>query len=153
MKIEHLLYISLALAAGALMPLQSNLNAKVGSTLGSPFLGTIINFMGGTLLTVFIILVLVRPQLPTKELLQQLPPYYYLGGILGVVFVTTSLFLVPRIGALNVFASIIAGQIVASLLFDHFGLMGVPVKPITLQKIIGVTLLGTGLLLILKDNN
>ena len=45
---------------------------------------------------------------------------------------------------------IIAGQMLMSVVMDHFGLLGVPVREVTTARIAGVLLVFIGLLLIKK---
>ena len=40
--------------------------------------------------------------------------------------------LVPRLGVAMTFSLIIAGQMIVTLVIDHFGLLGVPVKEVSL---------------------
>ena len=45
--------------------------------------------------------------------------------------------LVPRIGTGALFALLVTGQILAGMLINHFGLLGVPVQPISLATGLG----------------
>ncbi len=77
------------------------------------------------------------------------PPVFWLGGLLGATYVTLTIFLIPRIGALAMMASVIVGQMLASLLVDHYGILGVPVHPISWTRIVGVLIMLVGLRLAL----
>jgi bacterial/archaeal transporter family-2 protein len=56
--------------------------------------------------------------------------------------------LVPQLGAATFFALLIAGQMIGSIAFDHFGLLGVPVHPISAVRLAGAALLVGGVVLI-----
>jgi transporter family-2 protein len=56
--------------------------------------------------------------------------------------------LIPRLGAAMVIALIVAGQMLGSLAFDHFGLLGVPVHPANVPRLMGAALLVGGVILI-----
>ncbi|MGH9647341.1 MAG: DMT family transporter, partial [Bryobacteraceae bacterium] len=56
--------------------------------------------------------------------------------------------LLPRLGAATVIALIVAGQMIGSLAFDHFGLLGVPVHPANMVRLTGAALLVAGAILI-----
>lgn len=56
--------------------------------------------------------------------------------------------LVPKIGAATFIALLVAGQMLASVAFDHFGLLGLTQRPVDLPRLIGVALLIGGVLLI-----
>ena len=70
--------------------------------------------------------------------------------MLGVVFVTTVILLVPEIGTANMLAGAIVGQLIVSAVFDHFALFGLPKTPLTLQRSIGIILLIVGVFLVAK---
>jgi len=57
------------------------------------------------------------------------------------------LVLVPGLGAAFFIALLVAGQMIGSIAFDHFGLLDVE-HPIDLPRVIGATLLVVGVVLI-----
>ena len=140
MRFEYVLLIALALIMGIIIPYQSQVNAKLGAALGHPLLGTFVNFTVGLLLICLVVVVNKIP-MPTIQSLKVVHPIYYIGGAMGVMFVSGSLFLVPRIGAINLFSCLIAGQIVSSIVMDYFGLFSNVSKEISRDKWIGLGLL------------
>jgi bacterial/archaeal transporter family-2 protein len=70
------------------------------------------------------------------------------GGFFGAVYIAVSIFLVPRLGAAFFLALLVAGQMVASIAFDHLGLLGLSKHPIDLSRLIGAVLLVAGVVLI-----
>ena len=68
----------------------------------------------------------------------------YFGGIFGFVLLASLAFVFPKIGAAYAVALMIGGQCVAALVIDHFGLMGMPRDPLTMQRVIGVALVAAG---------
>jgi transporter family-2 protein len=68
----------------------------------------------------------------------------YLGGLFGFVIIASLAFVFPKIGAAYAVALMVGGQCVAALMVDHFGLMGMPRDPVTLQRVIGVALVAAG---------
>jgi transporter family-2 protein len=56
--------------------------------------------------------------------------------------------LIPRLGAAIVIGLIVAGQMIGSLVFDHFGLLGVPVHSMSVSRLLGAMLLILGVVLI-----
>jgi bacterial/archaeal transporter family-2 protein len=77
--------------------------------------------------------------------------YWLLGGVGGVIIVTTSLIAVRELGAGGVTAAIIAGQLTLSLILDKLGVIGLTERPIRIQHVIGVGLLAAGVFLIVKE--
>ena len=53
----------------------------------------------------------------------------------------------PRLGALNLFAAVIFGQLVCSVLLDHYGVL-YREHGLSAGRIAGVVLLGTGVALV-----
>jgi transporter family-2 protein len=56
--------------------------------------------------------------------------------------------LLPRIGAATLIALVVAGQLLSSLLCDHFGWFGVPVHTLDAPRAAGALLLLAGVALI-----
>ena len=59
-------------------------------------------------------------------------PLLFLGGILGAFYVAMSIWLTPKLGVGAVISLGIAGQVIASLALDHFGLLNLAVREVTL---------------------
>ena len=55
-------------------------------------------------------------------------------------------------GATALICSFITGQLIGSVLIDHFGLMGLTPYPLNLNRIIGIFLLFSGLMLVVKKS-
>jgi transporter family-2 protein len=70
------------------------------------------------------------------------------GGIFGAIYIGISILLIPRLGAVTVIALLVAGQMIGSLAFDHFGLFGLPVHHVTVPRAVGAALLLTGAVLV-----
>ena len=56
--------------------------------------------------------------------------------------------MVPRLGAATVLALIVVGQMLGSLAFDHFGLLGLPQHPASPIRLAGAALLIFGAVLV-----
>ncbi len=131
------------------MPVQAGVNAILGSHLKSPFLAALVSFCVGTLALACICL-LMRTPLPSLPMLSKLPLWLWTGGLMGAFFVTTTIILAPKLGAVTLLASLIAAQMATSLILDHFGLIGYPVQPINAWRILGVVFLVMGVVLVQK---
>jgi bacterial/archaeal transporter family-2 protein len=68
----------------------------------------------------------------------------YLGGLFGFWIIASLAFVFPKIGAAYAVALMVGGQCVAALIVDHFGLMGMPRDPMTMQRLIGIVLVAAG---------
>ncbi len=74
----------------------------------------------------------------------------YSGGLLGALFVSLTILVVPRLGTTAALAAAIAGQLSTGLLLDHFGAFGLRGAPIGGLRILGVVLLFSGAALVLR---
>ena len=140
-------FLLMALVAGISVPTQAGINAQLGLWTRSPVLASTISFMVGTL-TLILYSLLTRIPLPSFATAGNHPWWIWIGGSLGAFFVTSTIILVPRLGATTMVALILAGQMFASLLLDHFGWLGYPLHPISLGRVAGIILLCGGIWLI-----
>ncbi len=127
------LFIPLSLAAGGLLAVQAGANAQLSKATGSPFAATTIQVVLAALL-----LSLVAIATGTAAAFGGLPavPWWHaIGGIATALYVASTILVFPRLGAVVAVGLFIAGQMLASLGLDSFGLLGVPQqapKPATL---------------------
>lgn len=143
------LFMLLALVAGAMMPTQAAINNRLAVAVESPVLAAFISFVVGTLA---LLVYVVASGTPFGNIVsaKEAPPIVWIGGLLGAFFVTAAVVLVPRLGVAMTFSLIIAGQMLVTLVIDHFGLLGVPVKEVSLARIAGILLITAGVVLIRK---
>jgi len=136
-----------ALVAGALMPVQAGVNARLREFLGDPVVASLVSFAVGTVVLLGYVLV-ARTPWPSLAMASQAPVWSWFGGALGAFFVAVSVILAFKLGATGLMAWIIAGQLVASVLLDHTGALGFAVREISWQRIAGVLLLLGGAVLV-----
>jgi transporter family-2 protein len=141
------LYLLLAVLAGAMMPTQAATNNKMAAIVDSPILAAFISFVIGTV-ALFVYVVASGTPLGNIAAARNAPPVAWIGGVLGAFFVTAAVTLVPRLGVAMTFSLIIAGQMIVTLIIDHYGLLGVPVKEVSLARIAGILLITAGVVII-----
>lgn len=144
------LFLILAIiVVGSLVALQGAINAQLGRLLTHPLHASLISFLGGVI-TLIIAALIMRTGLPTFQQLSGIPAYLFIGGILGAIFVSAVIVTVPKIGIANVLIAALAGQLILSLIIDHFGWLGVPKQPVNIYRIIGSLMVVAGLFLVNK---
>jgi transporter family-2 protein len=143
------LYLFVCLLAGALMPLQAGVNAQLARWVGHPVTAALASFAVGTL-ALFAYTAATRPPLPAFASLAAAPWWVWAGGLLGGVFVTAAAAFAPRLGAATFISVTIAGQVLVSVLLDHFGAVGFAARPVTPLRLLGALLLVGGVLLVRK---
>ncbi len=79
-------------------------------------------------------------------------PWYMLStaGGLGLLVVGTMGYAIPRFGLARSLTVMVASQLLAALLFDHFGLLGATVRTLTLYRLGGLALMILGVWLVLE---
>lgn len=138
-------YALFAVAVGALLPIQAIINSRLRGYVGGPVPATFVS-VGVSTLTMVVVLAATRTAVPTSG--KGGPWWVWTGGVLGVAIVIASLGLVSRLGAAFLFALFVVGQMIASLVIDHYGLLGVSQQDINPLRLVGVLLLIAGVVLI-----
>lgn len=145
MHTNTLFLILAAIVAGAVVPFQAGANAVLGRTLGHPLWGTLVSLCV-SLACILPVMALARVEAPTLPSLAQAPRWVWIGGIVGVVYITGALVLAPKLGAAGFVTAAIAGQMLASIIIDQWGLVGLPQKPVTVSRLAGLALIFLGLI-------
>lgn len=144
------LYIVLVLAAGACGPMQAGINSQlVNLWAKDPTIAALISFAVGTLALMAFVLV-ARVPIPAAKTAVQVPWWIWTGGFMGAFLVAATIAAAPKLGAATMIGFMIAGQMLTSVLLDHWGLVGYSVHPVSVQRILGALLLISGVILIKK---
>lgn len=137
----------LAFLVGAGLVIQVGLNMAVSRALGGAVYGTLVNFVVGTV-AIAVFLFLSRQAWPAREAFAGVPAWAWMGGLFGALYVGVATFAGPRLGALLLLALTVAGQMIASVIVDHYGLLGFPQHPVSLGRVVGIVLLVVGIWLV-----
>ncbi len=142
-------FLLLAFFAGAAIATQANINGQLATGVaGNTIFAALISFIVGTI--VLAAIAVSRGGLPAA--LAALPSqqiWKFAGGFLGAGFIFSTTFLAPRIGLTNLLVLVIAGQLLASVTIDHFGLLGATLRPVSPIKLGGAIVLLLGVTLTL----
>jgi transporter family-2 protein len=143
----ELLLVLVALVAGAAIPVQAGVNAAMGRYAGRPEWAALVNFTVG-LVSLGIWLTALRLAPPPATALSRAPWWAWTGGILGAFFVSAVVLLTPRLGVATTLALTVAGQMVAALVLDQMGALGLEIRPISAGRVVGAALLVAGVVLV-----
>ncbi len=145
------MFILLAFLGGVLLAFQIGANAQLriwaGHSISAMMISVSFSFCSGILILLIYALT-SHLSLPSFERLRQAPWWTWTGGTLGVLYLWFTIILAPRLGATVLVGLIVAGQLTASLLIDHYGWVGFAHHPISLWRTFGVFLLICGVVLI-----
>jgi bacterial/archaeal transporter family-2 protein len=146
-QLLSLLAILLALGAGVSFVIQQAVNADLRIILNSAAWAGFVSYLGGTICMVVLALAM-RETVPFGSLGARSNWWAWSGGFFGAVYIAISIILVPRLGMATFVALLVAGQMLASLVFDHYGLFGAPQHSVDLSRLLGVLFLIGGVILI-----
>jgi bacterial/archaeal transporter family-2 protein len=140
--------LALILIAGAATAAQPGMNAQFAKFAGHRVHGGLVNFAVGLLVMLVVWAIAARAlnaPTPSPAKLATGPWWMWFGGVLGAYFVTTAVFLTPKVGAASYLSAMIVGQLIASLIIDHWGLLGLPQVSVTPTRIFGGMLILAGM--------
>lgn len=142
----HLLPATLAaVLIGALLPLQGLINARLGTHIGGAVQAAFVSFVIGTaMLGLWLLATRKGMSLAPAT---RLPAWIWTGGVIGALYVAVFTLLVPRLGAASMICLAILGQLAASLLLDHFGVLQAA-RPANPMRVFGALLVLAGALLV-----
>lgn len=142
---DKILWIAMAFLAGAFLPLQAGLNNKLAKTGGSPVHASMISFAVGVV--ALVIYILLTSQNVSWKGIREAPAYAWAGGILGAFYVTVIVLAFPKIGPGLTFGLVVAGQLLISMLMEHFQVLGAQLQPVSIGRIVGMLLIIGGVLI------
>ncbi|MBO9436990.1 DMT family transporter [Ruegeria sp. R13_0] len=134
------------LLCGALIPIHAGMNAELSRAAGHPLWATMLSF-GISFVFLVVALVWLRPTLPSLPSLYAAPPWAWVGGVIGVIYVMATMVLIPRFGAAAFIAAVVAGQMTMALALDQNGLLGNEPRPADFFRISGAVLSIAGVLI------
>lgn len=131
----EILFVPLALLAGVLLTIQVGANSQLSKGAGGPFAATTLQLGVGA-----VVLILLAALVGTLGAVGSLPSvtwWHAFGGLASAFYVCSTILLFARLGAIVSVGLFIAGQMLASLALDGFGLLGVERAPIGVSGVLG----------------
>lgn len=141
--VMNLLFRLLALASGLTLALQPPINARLRAAIGDPFWAAVTSFIVGTV-ALLLVAVVLRAPLPDYANGFRAPWYVWSGGLLGAVYVASTIVVVPRLGAAQMLSLAVLGMMLGALLIDRFGLFGLELRPFSIARILGAAFVVAG---------
>ena len=132
-------------AIGAMLPMQGLVNARLATALHGPVMAAFVSFLVGSVVLGTWLLASRTPWGPVAD--ARFPPWIWIGGVLGAVYVAVFTLLIPRVGAATAICLAVFGQVVASMLLDHYGVLQAQ-RPADWTRVAGAVLVLAGVLLV-----
>jgi len=142
-----LLLALIPILMGGGLAMQTAINSKLRQFVVSPYLASAVSFSVGAVFLIALTLFMGISPLVSWSTVTSNPWWIWLGGLLGVIGLTTNLLLFPRLGSIQTAVLPIFGQIVMGILIDQFGWFSSPRLPLTLIKVAGLLLVTLGMLI------
>jgi bacterial/archaeal transporter family-2 protein len=135
---------------GATLALQVGLNATMSRHLASPMAAAFVNFAVGT---AFLLVAVLWSRGSLSGLAHAIgaPWWAWCAGIMGGLYIAASAHFGPMLGGATFLALIVAGQVIAALALDHYGLLGFPVRPLDAWRCAGAFLVVAGMFLLARE--
>ena len=147
LTIQNIPLMFIALLAGASFVVQQAVNSNLRFEIGSLWWAGFFSYLGGTVVMLIMIVVMREPFIQTNFTLKS-SLWSWSGGLFGAIYIAISILLLPRLGIFTVVTLIVVGQLFTSVLFDHFGIMNVPLQPLSIARCVGAGFLIIGAILI-----
>jgi len=127
------------LLIGVVLTLHLAMNAQVGAIVKNPKMGNALFWTIGAITAIIIGATAWDPEVFVR--LKTVPLWLLTAGIMGAALVFGIAWTIPQIGAGPAIVLMIAGQLLTAMAFSHFGILGSPVEPVSILKIVGALLL------------
>lgn len=137
----------LTFLAGSALTVQVATNGVLSKASTGPLWAAFFSFLIGTLALLILLLILREPP-PSMSSLLKLPKWYFIGGVLGVFYVTVVVMSIGVIGSVSLVTTVIVAQLITATVLEHFGVLGIPKNPVQLKTLIGFALMLAGFSLI-----
>lgn len=141
-----LLIILIGLAGGVAVGLQSPMASMITQRLGT-FESVFIIHIGGAIIALIPLLIYGGGKLSQWRSV----PWYALGaGVFGLVVIAAISYMIPRVGVAASITTIVAGQLLVSVVLDHYGLLGTSIRTLDVTRVLGLAVLLVGVWLTVK---
>ena len=141
-----ILVMMIAVGGGMAISLQSLFSGVIGEKLGI-IESVFIVHLGGLVLASALLLLIGGGSVASWR---GVPWYALCAGLLGVAIVASISYAVPRLGLATTLTVTIASQLIIGAIIDHFGLLGAPVHPLDISRVVGMLILFVGAWLIIR---
>ncbi|MDR7128958.1 transporter family-2 protein [Algoriphagus sp. 4150] len=135
----------IAFIGGVCLAIQAGFNTQLGVLVKKPILASISTSISGVLFA-FVFVMLFSKDIPNIQTAKQVPWYlWFTGGLFSIIGITLYYFTIPKLGISKMISMGLCGQLVFSVVAGHFGWLDLPLEPITLKKMIGVSAMILGI--------
>ncbi|ABJ56756.1 DMT family transporter [Oenococcus oeni] len=139
--------VIIGLSIGIGLPMQTAINSRLRNAFSSPLLSSMTSFTIGTIFLALVALLITHSLEIGVDLIKNQPWWIWVGGLLGVIYLTGNILLFPHLGGVQTVIMPIVGQIIMSMLIDNFGWFYSPTHALNIIRILGALLVLLGVFL------
>ncbi|GAB4032205.1 DMT family transporter [Spirosoma jeollabukense] len=144
------IYILFAFLVGIAITVQAGVNANLRQAMANPILAAAISFGSGFVVLVLLFLA-TGGSAPSSDTIKQVAWWKWAGGVMGAIYMITVIVSVPKIGTANLVSLSVAGQLLAAVVLDHYGLLGFSLHPANGWRLLGLVFIMAGVLLVVRN--
>ena len=141
--------VALMFTAGLAIPVMAALNSGLAFRLESPGIATVTLFTVAAGVAAAYALATSDVTGPIK--VHSVPIWFFGGGILIAFYAISITWAAPKIGVSSAISMVLAGQLVTVCFLDHYGLFGILERPLTIYRVVGLTTVFLGALLVVRN--
>jgi transporter family-2 protein len=145
---HSIFYALLMLTAGLGIPIMAALNGGLGAKIQSPALATSILFVVAGVISFGYLF--VSNGMPKSSPIEKIPLYFYFGGFFVIFYILSITSIAPKFGVGNAVSFVLLGQLISMSIIDHYSLLGSPQNEISIKRLIGLTLMVTGVFMVVR---
>jgi transporter family-2 protein len=137
-----------AFIGGVFLAIQGGLNAQLGVLLKNPLLASLVAFFSSTVFALVFVLFSFKST-PTSIQVKAIPFYlWFTSGFFSVLGISLYYYTIPKLGISTMISIGLCGQLIFAVIAGNYGWLNLPLEPITLKKIIGISSMILGIVLI-----
>lgn len=130
----------ISVLTGIILAIMIALNGNLGNATGNYVSSVIIHFVG--LIGIIIVLIVTKSKIKN---LKGIPFYMFTGGLIGILTVLSTNISFSNLGVSLTVSLALLGQLITSIVIDHFGYFGLTVNKFEKKKTIGFGIIILGI--------
>ncbi|AZB41035.1 DMT family transporter [Bacillus sp. FJAT-42376] len=134
---KKIIFYLAALLSGMALTIEGAIYGELGKVIGK-LESSFYNFAAGSILLFILVLFFGKGDLNKTF---KVPKWYLLGGLFCVIYLTALIFGIPEVGVGISMIAVIAGQMMASIIIEHFGWLGSVRRRITNKRISAIIIM------------
>jgi bacterial/archaeal transporter family-2 protein len=143
-----LVFLASALLIGGLLAVQASANLQLTQAAGTPYGAALLQL--GLAAVLLAVAATVTGSIGAIADLADVPAWKLVGGIASPIYITSAILLFPRLGALTSVGLFVTGQMLASVVLDLGGLLGVPRSPVSAGLVVGALAVVAGITIVIR---